>query len=58
MTAEPAYVTQPQLAELVTILDRRMDAFERALNRMLLVLGSAQVLTIALLLLHLWGFRG
>lgn len=47
------YVTHPQLAELVQIIDRRMDAFERGLNRTLLVLGSAQVLTLALLVLVL-----
>jgi hypothetical protein len=54
MSTEPAYVTQPQLAELVAVIDRRMDAFERGLNRTLLVLGSAQVLTLALLLLVLF----
>jgi hypothetical protein len=47
------YVTQSQIAELVSLIDQRMDAFERGLNRMLLVLGSAQVLTLALLVLVL-----
>src|SRR5262249_59006051 len=47
------FVTHPQLAALVEIIDRRMDKFERAQNRMLLVLGSAQVLTLAVLLYHL-----
>jgi hypothetical protein len=43
-----------ELAELVRLLDRRMDTFERGLNRLLLVLGSAQIFTLVLLLLVLW----
>jgi hypothetical protein len=46
-------VAQQQIGELVQVIDRRMSAFERGLNRMLLVLGSAQVLTVVLLVLVL-----
>jgi hypothetical protein len=53
MTSPSDYVTRDQLAELVQVIDRRMDAFERGLNRVLLVLGSAQVLTLVLLVLVL-----
>ena len=53
MTAPETYVTQTQIRELVEVIDHRMSTFERAQNRMLLVLGSAQVLTLALLVLIL-----
>jgi hypothetical protein len=52
MTPE-AFVTRGELTELVQVIDRRMTAFERAQNRMLLVLGTAQVLTLVLLVLVL-----
>jgi hypothetical protein len=53
MTSPSDYVTRDQLTELVQVIDRRMDAFERGLNRVLLVLGTAQVLTLVLLVLVL-----
>jgi hypothetical protein len=53
MTAPEAFVTQAQVAELVQVIDHRMSTFERAQNRMLFVLGSAQVLTLVLLVLVL-----
>jgi len=59
MSTEPVYVTRDELADLVqalrrelreavALIDHRLDGLERGLNRMLLVLGSAQVLTLAL----------
>lgn len=47
------YVTRPQLAELVTVIDQRMASFERGLSRALMVLGTAQILTLVLLILVL-----
>jgi hypothetical protein len=38
---------------VVRVIDRCMDAFERGLNRALLVLGTRQVLMLLLLLLVL-----
>jgi hypothetical protein len=48
------YVRQDQLAELVQVIDRRMATFERGLNRGLLVLGTGQVLMLALTILILY----
>ena len=47
------YATRQELAELVQIIDRRMDTFEHGLNRMTLVLGSAEVLCVVMLVLIL-----
>jgi hypothetical protein len=48
-----APVTHAELAELVQVVDRRMAAFERGLNRTLLVLGTSQAIILLILLLVL-----
>jgi hypothetical protein len=44
------YVTRDELAELVRLLDRRMDGFERSLNRLTLVFGTGLVLILVIVI--------
>jgi hypothetical protein len=50
---ESEFVTHGELANLVQVLDRRMDGFEHRLNRLLYVLGTAQGIALVLLVLVL-----
>ena len=52
--AEAVQVMDHRLAEVLQVMERRMATFERGLNRGLLVLGTGQVLTLALTILILY----
>jgi hypothetical protein len=46
-------ITDPELAHLLQELLRRFDRIERSFNRVLMVVGPVQILTLVLLLLIL-----